>query len=86
MVVVRCGGPDEGQVYFLDADQRSLWPDEEFPRMFPGLHPDIQEWLERRRAGQMPPKLVGYESLYLLGRGFNEFIERLAPTNELKML
>src|SRR5205814_7105925 len=44
MVVVKCGGPDDGHVYFFDRDQRSLWPDEEFYRMFPGLHPRIKEY------------------------------------------
>jgi hypothetical protein len=81
VVVVRCGGADDGHVYFLDADQRSLWPDEEFRRMFTALHPSIERWLEVRRAGQLPAKPEGYESLYLLARGFNEFIDRLAPTD-----
>jgi hypothetical protein len=80
MVVVRCGGPDNGHVYFFDRDQRSPWEDNEFVRMFPGLHPRIREYLAQRRAGQLPPKPEGYESLYLLARGFNEFIERLVPT------
>jgi hypothetical protein len=80
MVVVRCGGPDDGQVYFFDRDQRSLWPDNEFHRMFPGLHPSIKEYLTQRRAGNLPSKPDGYESLYLLARGFGEFIERLVPT------
>ena len=82
MVVVRCGGPDDGYVYFFDRDQRSLWPDDEFRRMFPSLSPLIVEYLERRRAEQLPPKPAGYESYYLLGRGFNEFIARLAPTED----
>jgi hypothetical protein len=77
--VVRCGGPDDGAVYFLDVDQRSLWPDEEFRRMFPGLDPLIAEYLERRRANRLPAKPEGHESLYVLARGFNEFVERLAP-------
>jgi hypothetical protein len=79
MVVVRCGGADDGYVYFMDADQRSLWPDEVYRRMFPGLAPEIAGYLDRRRAGQLPPKLEGYESLYLLGHGFEEFVARLAP-------
>jgi hypothetical protein len=82
MVVVRCGGPDDGHVYFFDRDQRSLWPDDEFHRMFPGLHPRIKEYLAQRRAGQLPTKPDGYESLYLLGRRFSEFIERLVPTDD----
>jgi hypothetical protein len=81
MVVVRCGGPDDGWVYFLDADQRALWPDEDFRRMSPALDPSIERWLEMRRVGRLPVKPAGYESLYLLGRGFNEFIDRLAPTD-----
>jgi hypothetical protein len=80
VIVVRCGGPDDGHVYFLDADQRALWPDEEFRRMFTALHPSIEEWLARRRAGKLPAKPEGYECLFLLARGFNEFIERLAPS------
>lgn len=80
-VMIRCGGPDDGFVYFLDADQRSLWPDEDFRRMFPGLDPLIEDYLSRRRAGQLPTKPEGYESRYLLGRGFNEFIARLAPAD-----
>lgn len=79
MVVVRCSGPDHGHVYFFDRDQRSLWEDNEFVRMFPGLHPRIREYLSQRRAGQLPAKPEGYESLYLLAHGFNEFIERLIP-------
>lgn len=82
MVVVRCGGPDEGHVYFFDRDQRSLWPDEEFRRMFSALHPSIEDYLAKRRAGQLAPKPDGYESLYLLARGFNEFIDRLRPTDD----
>jgi hypothetical protein len=82
MAVVRCGGPDDGHVYFFDRDQRSLWGDDEFYHMFPGLAPEIKEYLARRSGGQLPPKPEGYESLYLLARGFNEFIERLAPTDD----
>jgi hypothetical protein len=82
MAVVRCGGPDDGHVYFFDCDQRSLWPDEEFRQMFPALDPLIEQYLAQRRAGQLPPKPEGYESLYLLARGFNEFIERLVPTDD----
>jgi hypothetical protein len=82
VVIVRCGGSDDGHVYFLDADQRALWPDEEFRRMFTALHPSIEEWLARRRAGQLPAKPEGYECLFLLARGFNEFVERLAPTDD----
>ncbi len=62
-VVVRCGGPDDGSVYFLDADQRSLWPDEQFRRMFPGLDPLIAEYLERRQANCLPAKPEGYEGV-----------------------
>ncbi|MDY3560600.1 SMI1/KNR4 family protein [Gemmata sp. JC673] len=82
MVVVRCGGRDDGHVYFFDRDQRALWADDEFTRMFPGLHPQIEAYLARRRAGQLPAKPDGYESLYLLARGFNEFVERLVPTDD----
>jgi hypothetical protein len=82
MVAVRCGGPDDGHVYFFDRDQRSLWPDEEFHQMFPNLSPSIIEYLERRRAGGLSPKPEGYECYYLLGRGFNEFIARLKPTKD----
>jgi len=82
MVVVKCGGSDDGHVYFFGRGQRALWSDDEFYHMFPGLSPLIVEYLERRRAGQLPPKPAEYENLYLLGRGFNEFIARLAPTTE----
>ena len=81
-VVVRCGGPDDGFVYFLDADQRSLWPDEDFRRMFPALDPLIEDYLIRRREGELPDKPEGYESLYVLARGFNEFIARLVPLED----
>jgi hypothetical protein len=50
--------------------------------MFPGLDPRIKEYLSQRRAGQLPAKPDGYESLYLLARGLNEFIERLVPTDD----
>ena len=80
VVVVGCDGPDDGHVYFLDADQRALWPDVEFRRMFTALHPSIERWLELRRAGRLPAKPEGHECLYLLARSFNEFIERLAPS------
>jgi len=82
MVVVRCGGRDDGHVYFFDRDQRSLWPDEELCTMFPNLNPSIVEYLDRRRGGKLPPKPAGYESYYLLGRGFDEFIARLAPIED----
>lgn len=59
VVVVRCGGPDDGHVYFFDRDQRSLWPDDEFRRMFPGLDPLIVEYLEQRRSGLPPAKPEG---------------------------
>jgi hypothetical protein len=81
MIVVRCGGPDDGHVYFFDRDQRSLWSEDEFRQMFPALDQSIEEYLEKRRAGRLPPKPDGYESLYLLARGFNEFIDRLQPTD-----
>ncbi len=81
-VVVRCGGPDDGFVYFLDADQRTLWPDEDLRSMFPALDPLIEDYLIRRRAGELPDKPEGYESLYLLARGFNEFIARLVPLED----
>lgn len=79
MVVVRCGGPDDGHVYFFDRDQRSLWSDDESHQVFPNLSPLIVGYLEQRRSRQLPPKPESYESLYLLARGFNEFIERLVP-------
>lgn len=81
VVVVRCGGPDDGHVYFLDADQRSLWTDKQFRDMFPGLADSIKEYLKLRKAKKLPPKPDGYESLYLLARGFNEFVERLQPVD-----
>lgn len=82
MVVVRCGGPDHGHVYFVDRDQRSLWQDDEFYHMFPGLAEEIKEYLARRSGRQLPPKPEGYENLYLLARGFDEFIERLVPIDD----
>ncbi len=82
MIVLRCGGPDDGHVYFFDRDQRSLWSDEQFYQMFPNLSPLIVDYLERRRSGQLPPKPEGYEHLYLLGHGFHEFIERLVSVDE----
>ena len=81
VVVLRCGGPDDGHVYFFDADQRSLWTDKQFRDMFPGLADNIKEYLKLRRAKKLPAKPEGYESLYLLARGFNEFVERLKPVD-----
>lgn len=82
MVVIRCGSQDDGYVYFLDADQRSLWADEDFHRMFPGLDTRIKEYLAQRRVKELPSKPEGYESLYLMARGFNEFIDRLVSTSD----
>lgn len=79
VVVLRCGGPDDGHVYFLDADQRSLWTDKQFRDMFPGLADNIKEYLRLRKAKKLPAKPEGYENLYLLARGLNEFVERLKP-------
>jgi hypothetical protein len=59
MVVVRCGGVDDGCVYFFDRDQRSLWADDQFRQMFPDLDPLIVKYLELRRAGQLPLKAEG---------------------------
>lgn len=81
VVVLRCGGPDDGHVYFLDADQRSLWTDKHFSDMFPGLADNIKEYLRLRTAKKLPAKPEGYENLYLLARGFNEFVERLKPVD-----
>jgi hypothetical protein len=79
MVVIRCGGPDAGHVYFFDRDQRSFWTDHEFRQMFPALGPLIEQYLERRGAGLLPPKPAGYENFYLLAQSFSGFMARLGP-------
>jgi hypothetical protein len=82
MIVLACWGQDAGSVYHFDAQQRALWPDEEFRYMFSALHPLIEEWLEKRRTGQLPKKAEGYESLYLLGHSFTEFFEAIQTSDE----
>jgi hypothetical protein len=82
MVVLKCRGRDAGSVYHYGAQQRTLWSDDEFRSMFCALSPHIEGWLERRRAGQLPKKRRGYESLYLLGRSFTEFFLALQASDE----
>ncbi len=82
MIVLKCRGRDAGNVYHYDAQQRALWPDEEFRYMFSALHPLIEDWLERRRTGNLPKKQRGYESLYRLGQSFTEFFQGLQVSDE----
>jgi len=84
LTVIKCGQPQDGYVYFFDADQRSLWPDRQFYEMFPALGQEIVKYLDYRRSGRLPLKPAGYESLYLLSRSFGEFIEALSPSLELE--
>jgi hypothetical protein len=79
MVWLKCTGSDAGYVYFYDGDGRSAWPDQLFVEMFPGLAPEIREYLELRRSGRLPEKRKGYEHVYRLATSFAEFIEALQP-------
>lgn len=82
MVWLKCTGRDAGHVYFDDGDGRSAWPDETFHEMFPGLAPEINEYLELRKKGKLPEKPEGYEHVYRLARSFTEFMESLRPGEE----
>jgi hypothetical protein len=53
--------------------------DKEFHSMFCNLHPTILRYLELRRRKQLPNKLEGYESLYLLANSFTGLIDALQP-------
>lgn len=74
LLFLECQGADAGVVSFYDADQRSLWTDEEFFAKFPNLDPGIQEYLRKRREGELPPKPEGCESFYKVADSFEEFL------------
>jgi hypothetical protein len=82
MIWLKCTGRDGGYVYFDDGDGRSAWPDKTFYDMFPGLAPEIKEYLELRRNGQLPKKPKGYEHAYRLASSFTGFMEALQPFEE----
>jgi SMI1 / KNR4 family (SUKH-1) len=74
MFWLKCTGKDAGHVYMHDHQRRSGWADEQFMRMFPDLHPDIQEYLRLRKEGKLPEKPEGYEHVYRLSTSFTEFV------------
>jgi hypothetical protein len=82
MIWLKCMGQDAGYVYFDDGDGRSAWPDEMFYEQFPGLAPEIKQYLEQRKEGKLPKKPRGYDHVYRLARSFTEFVEALQPDEE----
>lgn len=69
-------GDNAGSVYSLDVEFRNRWPDDRFYQ-YPNLHPDIAEWVRKRRDGQLPRKKPGYEHFYLIADSFTAFMDRL---------
>ena len=80
MTWLKCTGEDAGSVYFHDPQRRyTNWRDADFYSRFPNLQPEIRQYLELRRANQLPKKKRGYENVYLIARSFSEFIALLQP-------
>ena len=69
-------GDDAGSVYSLDIQFLDRWPDHRFYQ-YANLHPDTEEWLRKRRDGELPRKKKGYEHLYLLAGSFTALLGRL---------
>jgi len=77
MIWLKCIGRGAGCMYMHDHEGRSAWPEEMFSRMFPNLSPEIKDYLELRRQGQLPRKPKGYEHVYQIATSFTDFINRL---------
>lgn len=82
MLWLKCSGSDTGHVYYHDPEQRWTFTDSDFYDRFPSLSPDIENYLELRRAGALPAKSKGYENVYLLGRSFSEFLASLRDSDD----
>ena len=74
-------GVTRGQIYYWDCNGRSSWPDEQFDEWFPNLAPSIQEYLQRRKAGDLPVKHDALSDYYLVAESFTKFFELLIPWN-----
>lgn len=65
--------PRVGHVFYYDIQQRSLWEDDQFSRMFQNLADGIKDYLKMRSGGLLPQKDDGFESLYHVANSFSEF-------------
>jgi hypothetical protein len=62
-----------GHIFYFDLQQRSLWEDEQFHRMFENLADEIKDYLRMRAEGTLPQKKAGFESFYHVANSFSEF-------------
>ncbi len=85
MITIGCGhfakytclsiaGIDRGAVYGLDGEFRAYWSDEEFHQRFNAMDEKIRDYLQLRCEDKLPEKPAGYDNLYLLAGGFDEFL------------
>ena len=65
--------PRVGHIFYYYIQQRSLWEDDEFHRMFDNLADGIREYLRMRSDGRLPQKEDGFESFYHVANSFSEF-------------
>jgi len=68
-------GDRKGEVYYFDGQQRVVWPDEQFDKMFSNLSPEIKRYLELRRSGKLPKKPPAFANFYKLADTFTEYLE-----------
>jgi len=79
-VYLMCAGTERGRVLFRDPQQRDLWPDERFYKLFPSLDPAIEKWLTLRREGKLTQKKTPH--WYLLASSFTEFLSHCKSDSE----
>ena len=65
--------PRVGHIFYYDIQQRSLWEDDQFDRMFENLADGIKEYLSMRSEARLPQKEDGFESFYHVANTFSEF-------------
>ena len=76
--------PRVGHIFYFDLQQRSLWEDEQFYRMFENLADGIKDYLRMRSEGILPHKQEGFESFYHVANSFSEFQELLQDEEVLE--
>lgn len=69
----------ESKVFFHDNQQRFYWSDEEFYSRFENIAPEIESYLTKRRAGQLPEKEEKFDNFYVLSETFEDFLQNLKP-------
>mgnify|MGYP000660448359 CR=1 FL=1 len=66
-----------GHVYYYDIGGRSSWDDDTFRSMFPNLAPELKNYLETRRVGELPQKDEAFANFYLSATSFTDFYESI---------